>query len=60
MRLTNVEKALSGDITKADLIQYYHSVSDYILPQSGTEKFPSPGTFIPKSFQSGLRDNMEE
>jgi bifunctional non-homologous end joining protein LigD len=32
VRLTNVEKTLWNDITKAELIQYYHSVSNYILP----------------------------
>ena len=32
VRLTNVEKTLWDDITKADLIQYYHSISGYILP----------------------------
>ncbi len=30
--LTNVEKELWKGITKADLIEYYHSVSSYILP----------------------------
>jgi len=30
--LTNVEKELWKGITKADLIQYYHAVSAYILP----------------------------
>lgn len=30
--LTNVEKELWKGITKSDLIQYYHAVSQYILP----------------------------
>jgi bifunctional non-homologous end joining protein LigD len=30
--LTNVEKELWKGITKADLIEYYHAVSSYILP----------------------------
>ena len=32
LTLTNVEKKLWNDITKAELIQYYHIVSPYILP----------------------------
>ena len=32
LTLTNVEKELWKGITKADLIQYYHAVSQYILP----------------------------
>jgi bifunctional non-homologous end joining protein LigD len=32
VRIINVEKKLWDDITKADLIRYYHSVSEYILP----------------------------
>jgi bifunctional non-homologous end joining protein LigD len=32
VRLCNVEKELWKGITKARLIQYYHSVADYILP----------------------------
>ena len=32
LTLTNVEKELWKGITKSDLIQYYHSVSNYILP----------------------------
>lgn len=32
VRLTNVEKELWKGITKADLIQYYHSVAEIILP----------------------------
>jgi bifunctional non-homologous end joining protein LigD len=30
--LTNIEKELWKGITKADLIEYYHSISSYILP----------------------------
>jgi DNA ligase D len=32
LTLTNVEKELWKGITKADLIQYYHAISPYILP----------------------------
>lgn len=32
LRLTNVEKELWPGITKAQLIEYYHSVAPYILP----------------------------
>jgi len=32
LTLTNVEKELWAGITKADLIQYYHSIAPYILP----------------------------
>ena len=32
LTLTNVEKALWDGVTKADLIQYYHSISPFILP----------------------------
>jgi bifunctional non-homologous end joining protein LigD len=32
MIINNIERKIWKDITKADLIQYYHSVSDYILP----------------------------
>jgi bifunctional non-homologous end joining protein LigD len=32
IRLTNVEKQLWDDVTKADLIMYYSSISEYILP----------------------------
>ena len=32
LQLTNVEKELWKEITKADLINYYHLVADYILP----------------------------
>jgi bifunctional non-homologous end joining protein LigD len=30
--LTNVEKKLWHDVTKADLIKYYHDISEFILP----------------------------
>jgi bifunctional non-homologous end joining protein LigD len=32
VRITNVEKEIWKDITKADLITYYNNVADYILP----------------------------
>ena len=32
VRITNVEKRLWDDVTKADLIQYYHTISEYLLP----------------------------
>jgi bifunctional non-homologous end joining protein LigD len=32
VQITNVEKQLWKDITKADLIQYYHSMAEIILP----------------------------
>jgi bifunctional non-homologous end joining protein LigD len=32
LELTNVEKELWSDVTKADLIQYYNRISEYILP----------------------------
>lgn len=32
VRLTNVEKELWKGVTKASLVQYYHSVAKYILP----------------------------
>ena len=32
VRITNIEKTLWDDITKAELIHYYYSVSSYILP----------------------------
>jgi DNA ligase D-like protein (predicted 3'-phosphoesterase) len=32
VELTNVEKELWKEITKAELIQYYHSIAEFILP----------------------------
>lgn len=32
IQITNVERELWKDITKADVIMYYDSIADYILP----------------------------
>jgi bifunctional non-homologous end joining protein LigD len=32
IELTNIERTIWEGVTKADLIQYYHSVAEYILP----------------------------